>query len=222
MRRLDSTFFALLIAFFAATSALAQQPAASDAGTGAAAPVMYVRDFQAVQEQGSSRGPLSRLRSATHARSADQNAAALAGAIVKQLTGAGLTARYLGPGEPVPASGWLIGGMYYSRDPGGRIQSLLSSASGNGGGDNNNVEVSVTIADAAGNPNVPFAAIGSEDAIRGQGTVASWNPYIVAAKFVIKKVEGTTGVDSLAKDIAAQIVGNLPALQQKDEAVQPH
>ncbi len=198
-----------------------QQPAASGA-VAAGAPVMYVKDFQAVQESSGSGRLLSRLREAAHERSAGQNAGALAKAIVKQLSSAGITARYLAPGEPLPApaSGWLIGGVFYSRDSGGRIQSLLQG--GGSSGSTPNTEVSVTIADVAGDPNVPFAAIGAEDAIKGQGSVASWNPYIVAAKFVYKKVEGTTAVDGLAKDIADQIVGNMTALQQKDVVAQPH
>jgi hypothetical protein len=221
---MNRLFFAGLAVSFAATFAHAQQQAAA-APNGAAvtgAPVMYVKDFQAVQESNGSRGgPLSRLREAAHERSAGQNAGALAQAIVKQLTSEGVAARYLAPGEPLPApaSGWLIGGIFYSRDSGGKIQSLLQGGSSSS---TPNTEVSVTVADVAGDPNAPFAVIGAEDAIKGQGSIASWNPYIVAAKFVYKKVEGTTAVDGLAKDIADQIVGNLQTLQQKDLAAQGH
>ncbi|MGV2293547.1 DUF4410 domain-containing protein [Trinickia sp. YCB016] len=224
MRKLNRLLFAGLVVSFAATFANAQQqpPAAQGSAAATPAPVMYVKDFQAVQESSGSGGLLHRLRDAAHGRSAGQNAGALAQAIVKQLTSEGITARYLAPGEPLPApaSGWLIGGVFYSRDSGGRIQSLLQG--GSSGSGTPNTEVSVTVADVAGDPNLPFAVIGAEDAIKGQGSVASWNPYIVAAKFVFKKVEGTTAVDGLAKDIADQIVGNLQTLQQKDAVAQPH
>jgi hypothetical protein len=214
----------LAVSFAVACAHAQEQPqpqAAPGSAAVAGAPVMYVKDFQAVQESDGSGRLLSRLREAAHGRSAGQNAGALAKALVKQLTSDGIAARYLAPGEPlpVPAAGWLIGGVFYSRDSGGRIQSLLQGGSS---ASTPNTEVSVTVADVAGDPSVPFAAIGAEDAIKGQGTVASWNPYIVAAKFVYKKVEGTTAVDGLAKDIADQIVGNLQTLQQKDLAAQGH
>ncbi|TKC79888.1 DUF4410 domain-containing protein [Trinickia terrae] len=217
MKKLSQAFFAVLIALFSILFVRAQQPGASGAAT---APVMYVKDFQAVQESSGSGRLISRLREKSHERSAGQNAGALAKALVEQLKSAGIDAHYLAPGEPLPmpASGWLIGGMFYSRDSGGRIQSLLSGSSSS----TPNTEVSVTIADVAGDPDVPFAVVGAEDAIKGQGTVASWNPYIVAAKFVFKKVEGTSAVDSLAKDIATRIVGNMAELQQKDAAAHPH
>lgn len=220
MRKLNQAIFAALVICLASSFAHAQQPTANGSDVAPATPVMYVRAFQVVQESNDSGRLLSRARAATHGRSASQNAGALATAIVQQLSNAGITARYLAPGEPLPtlASGWLIGGIFYSRTPSGRIQSLLQGGSGDG---NPNTEVSVTIADAAGDPNAPFAVIGVEDAIKAQGSVASWNPYIVAAKFVVKKAEGTTAVDSLAKEIANQILGHLEALQQHAPA-RPH
>ncbi|WP_446901639.1 hypothetical protein [Burkholderia sp. YIM B11467] len=220
LRKLNQAVFAALVIGFATSFAHAQQPAASSSDVAPATPVMYVRPFQVVQESDGSGRLLSRTRATIHARSASQNAGALAQAIVQQLGNAGVTARYLAPGEPSPrvASGWLIGGVFYSRAPSGRIQSLLQGGSGD---DSPNTEVSVTIADAAGDANVPFAVIGVADAIKAQGTVASWNPYVVAAKFVVKKAEGTTAVDSLAKDIANQIIGHLDALQQH-AAAPPH
>ncbi|MGY4730400.1 hypothetical protein [Burkholderia pyrrocinia] len=220
MRKLNQAVFAAFIIWFATSFAHAQQPAASGSDVAPATPVMYVRAFQVVQESNGSGRLLSRSRAITHGRSASQNAGALAKAIVQQLSNAGVTARYLAPGEPLPmhASGWLIGGVFHSRVPSGRIQSLLQGGSDDG---NPNTEVSVTIADAAGDSNVPFAIIGVKDAIKAQGTVASWNPYIVAAKFVVKKVEGTIAVDSLAKEIANQIIEHLEALQQH-AAARPH
>ena len=220
MRKLNQAVFAALFIWFATSFAHAQQPAASGPDIAPATPVMYVRAFQVVQESNGSGRLLSRSRAITHGRSASQNAGALAKAIVQQLSNAGVTARYLAPREPLPmhASGWLIGGAFYSRVPSGRIQSLLQGGSDDG---SPNTEVSVTIADAAGDANVPFAIIGVKDAIKAQGTVASWNPYIVAAKFVVKKVEGTIAVDSLAKEIANQIIEHLEVLRQH-AAARPH
>ncbi|MGB7191881.1 MAG: hypothetical protein WBD81_00355 [Collimonas pratensis] len=221
MRKLNQVVFIALFNWFAMGCAHSQQQAVGGSGVAAAAPVMYVTDFQSVRENNGSGRRLSHLRETALERSAEKNADALAEAIVRQLSGVGITARYLAPGEllPTQASGWLIGGVFYSRESGGRIQSLLQGSSS---GSRPNTAVSVTIANVAGDPNVPFAVIGTEDEIKGQGTVASWNPYVVAAKFVYKKVEGTSGVDGLAKDIADQIVGNMMALQQKNVEAQPH
>ena len=53
-----------------------------------------------------------------------------------------------------------------------------------------NVEVSVTVADYAQNPDIPFAVIGTEAVLKGQGTAISWNPYVAAAKFVPASGQG--------------------------------
>jgi hypothetical protein len=68
------------------------------------------------------------------------------------------------------------------------------------------VEVSVSVADCAKNPDVPFAAIGNDAILKGQGTAMSWNPYVAAAKFVIHQVQGQDSIQVLANQIAQKIL----------------
>lgn len=208
------------IAFVAAASVHAQT--AMPPPTVAVPQAVYVEHFDAVQVGTDSTGLLSRLRAAAHARSANRRAGLVAQAVVQRLNSVGVPARYLAPGEPPPASGWLIGGILYSRDVQGRL--LAPPASGTNGDAAEaaaaNTEVSVILTDLALRPEVPFAVIGAQDAIHGQGTVASWNPYIVAAKLVFKQAEANVAAEVLAQDIVDQIVGNLNALRQADAQTQ--
>ncbi|RKP49290.1 DUF4410 domain-containing protein [Trinickia fusca] len=205
-----------------AGAAHAQTPNQPTAAATVAMPqAVYVTDFEAVQAGAHRRGPLARLREATHARSADRNAAMLAQAIVHRLGSTGVAARYLAPGEPLPPQGWLIDGVFYSRDLQGGLLSRLTADDASSAGAAANTEVTVTVTDLARRPDTPFAALGAEDAIHGQGTVASWNPYIVAAKFVFKRTEANAAVDTLAQDIVNQFVGNLAALRQADAQTPP-
>lgn len=192
------------------------QPAAATTATVAMPRAVYVTDFQAAQAGAHTRGPLARLREAAHARSASRNAALLAQAIVHRLNTAGVAARYLAPGEPLPPQGWLIDGVFYSRDLQGGLLSRATADDASSAGATANTEVTVTVTDLARQPDTPFAALGAEDAIHGQGTVASWNPYVVAAKFAFKRAEANAAVETLAQDIVNQFTGNMTTLRQAD------
>ena len=53
----------------------------------------------------------------------------------------------------------------------------------------------MTVADYAQNPDIPFAVIGTEAVLKGQGTAISWNPYVAAAKFVLHQVKGQNSIN---------------------------
>jgi hypothetical protein len=42
--------------------------------------------------------------------------------------------------------------------------------------------------------------------LKGQGSAVSWNPHVVAAKFVVHKVQGRASLDGLADQIAQKIL----------------
>jgi hypothetical protein len=106
-----------------------------------------------------------------------------------------------------PSSGWCIHGVFYALDEDARLVSVPFLTSQNGP----NVEVSVSVADCAIEPTVPFAVIGTKAAIKGQGTAISWNPYVAAAKFVVHQVQGQDSMMALADQIANKI------FEQRDE-----
>lgn len=203
------------LAFGAALCAPAQ--------TNAAAPTtkpraVYVQDFQArTQESGSSRGgPLSRLREGRANEKAWESAGSLSGAIADQFKAAGYTSQRIARDAALPSSGWLVTGIFYALDSqGGIIQmpSFLSS-----GSPPPNTQVTVSVADLAVNPSAPFIVFGKAEALRGQGPPTGWNPYVVAAKFVVNKVESSADIQKFAKEIVDTILKNKAIVEEKAKA----
>ena len=107
--------------------------------------------------------------------------------------------------------GWLVRGTFYATDSGGNIipTELL------GGEQKPNTEVSVSVANLSKDPNTPFIVFGKAEALKGQGAPVGWNPYVVAAKFVINQVESATDLDKLAKDIVQTIMSNKAIVEEK-------
>ena len=52
-----------------------------------------------------------------------------------------------------------------------------------------NVQVTVTLTDIFKNPETPFAIIGTDSVLKGQGAPIGWNPYVVSPRFVVNRVE---------------------------------
>ena len=63
---------------------------------------------------------------------------------------------------------------------------------------------------------LPFAVIGNEAILKGQGTAVSWNPYVAAAKFVVHQVQGEDSLQLLANQIAQKIVDERQNLVMHD------
>lgn len=196
-------------------TALGQEVGVSASAPSAAlAHTLYVIDFTAMDQGG--RGVLlPRLRAGVRARKAQDSALALTQALVRALRTAGWQAIYLPPGAPTPNDGWIIRGVLYVEDDQGHLLSMLSDPIGP---QTPNTEVTIGLADAALDPSTPFAVLGRSDALRGLGTNASWNPYIVAAKFVLHSAESASSVDALAAHIVGDMQANRNALEQQDQA----
>jgi hypothetical protein len=196
----------------AASVAVAQTPAA------APAPIprtVYVQDFQAhVQETSSSRGgPLTRLRQGRSNEKAWQTAGSLSGAIADQFKAAGYTSQRIPRSAPLPDTGWLVTGVFYALDSQGKVIQMPSFMSGDTPPPN--TQVTVSVADLAGNPAAPFIVFGKADALRGQGPPVGWNPYVIAAKFVVNKVESAADVKAFAKEIVDTILQNKATIEEK-------
>jgi hypothetical protein len=87
-----------------------------------------------------------------------------------------------------PSSGWLIQGVFYALDENSRLISVPFVHTDKGP----NVEVSVTVTDYALNSDVPFAVIGTEAVLKGQGTAISWNPTLPPQKLSCIRSTGRT------------------------------
>lgn len=208
---------AVLAAFLAlAASALfAQAPAATPAAAMKPKKPVYVQDFVGTYEPAQSSqgrgGPLSRIRGARAGQKASQSASQLSADIVSEFTAAGFTAKRLEPGTTLPADGWLVRGTFYATDSGGNVipTELL------GGEQKPNTQLTVSVSNLAKDPNAPFIVFGKAEAIKGQGAPVGWNPYVVAAKFVINTVESATDLEKLAKEVVQTIMSNKQILEEK-------
>ena len=176
---------------------------------------MFVQDFtgsyEPAQSSSGRSGPLARIRGARANEKASQSASQLSSDIVKEFAAQGFTAKRLAPGATLPTDGWLVKGTFYATDSGGNIvpTELL------GGEQKPNTQLTVSVANLAKDPNAPFIVFGKAEALKGQGAPVGWNPYVVAAKFVINQVESATDLEKLAKEIVQTIMQNKQIVEEK-------
>lgn len=210
--------FWLTTAFALGTAALA----AAQTPAPAAAPkrTVFVQDFEAHTGDpaggGSSRrGPLSFLRGARASQKAVMSAGSLSGSVADQFKAQGYPSERVSREAPLPKQGWLVTGIFYAIDSQGMIKmpSFLT-----GQPDPVNTKITVSVADLAVDPNAPFIVFGEAEALRGQGPPAGWNPYVVAAKFVIGQVESADDIKKLAKQIVDTILKNKQVVEEKAPA----
>ena len=179
----------------------------------ASLPKLYVGKFQPVERAPNGFGPIHALNADIRRIKADSNAARLSTAVTAELRKLGANADPQSAGTPhQPNSGWLVQGVFYAMDENSRLISVPLVSSDKGP----NVEVSVTITDYSLNPDIPFAVIGTEAVLKGQGTAISWNPYVAAAKFVLHQVKGQDSIAVLAAQIAQKIIDEHASLLAHD------
>jgi hypothetical protein len=176
---------------------------------------VYVQDFtgsyEPAQSSSGRSGPLARIRGARANEKASQSASQLSSDIVKEFAAQGFTSSRLAPGATLPTDGWLVKGTFYATDSDGNIvpTELL------GGEQKPNTQLTVSVANLTKDPNAPFIVFGKAEALKGQGAPVGWNPYVVAAKFVINTVESATDLDKLAKEIVQTIMQNKQIVEEK-------
>jgi hypothetical protein len=180
---------------------------------------IYVQDFEVAKpEGGTSGGPLARVKEGQRTGKASQTAASLSRAITKEFAESGFPSQRLAPDAALPKEGWLVRGVFYARDAKGGI---LKRPPVHGASDAPpDTEVTVSVADLAGNPAAPFIVFGTADALRGQGPPVGWNPYVVAAKFVVNRARSSEDIQKLAREIVATILANASTVKEKSGANQ--
>ena len=180
--------------------------------TGPKPGTVYVQDFEAHtgdsggDSGGSRRGPLSILRSARADQKAVSSAGSLSGAIADQFKAMGFNAQRISREDPLPKEGWLVTGIFYAINSQTGMIQMPSFISGKP--DPVNTQITVSVADLANKPLAPFIVFGKAEALRGQGPPVGWNPYVVAAKFVVNTVESAADIQKLAKEIVNTILTN--------------
>jgi len=175
---------------------------------------VYVQDFEVARPGGgTSGGPLARVKEGQRTGKASQTAASLSNAIAKEFSVSGFPSQRLAADAALPKEGWLVRGVFYARDAKGGI---LTRPPARGASDAPpNTEVTVSVADLAGNPAAPFIVFGTAEALRGQGPPAGWNPYVVAAKFVVNRAHSSEDIQKLAREIVDTILKNEAAVKEK-------
>jgi hypothetical protein len=213
----SATKRASLIAVGVSTFILTASGVRADEAQPVAIPKLYVGKFEPVERAPNGFGPLHALNADIRRMKAYSNAGRLSSALAEELRKLGVPADPLPTEESHrPTSGWLVQGVFYAMDENSRLISvpLISTDKGP------NVEVSVTVADYAQNPDIPFAVIGTEAVLKGQGTAISWNPYVAAAKFVLHQVKGQNSINVLATQIAQKVIDERQRLLEHDPGKQ--
>jgi predicted small secreted protein len=179
---------------------------------------VYVADFQLdvqAQEAGGDRPRLLHLPAG--AQGPAEQAARIVGLTAESLTNdlvrAGVPAQRLPSGVALPASGWLVRGVFTEASEGSTIRRAVVGF----GAGAPRMEVQVGVSDLADQPAAPFAILGTAtDPDRLPGGLLSRNPYVIAAKFVLEKGAPGRDVKATAQAIADRIVELRNKVRQRD------
>ena len=125
--------------------------------------------------------------------------------IVDDLHKAGYKARRLPTGESRPPAGAWVHGIFTEVDEGNRRQRAVLGF----GAGQSKMDLYVTLTDLA-QPEKPLYTVGKhDDSGKKVGAVATMNPYVAAAKFVLEKNAPEKTVKKTAAEISADVVKHL-------------
>jgi len=120
----------------------------------------------------------------------------------KNFENAGITAQRIDSVKGLPKEGWLVRGVFTEVDEGGRMKRAVIGF----GAGATSMEVQVSVADLAVDPDAPFIIFGTvKDPKQMPGAVVTRNPYVAAAKFVLEKNASEKDVTRTAKEIVQEI-----------------
>jgi hypothetical protein len=135
--------------------------------------------------------------------------------LVANLTQAGLQARRWRAGEPPPAEGWLVRGVFTQVAAGNRLR---RAAIGFGVGQTE-LQLVVSVDDLAqGVPKLLYELNTSADSGKMPGAIITLNPYVAAARFVLSGHDLEKNVQQTAAKIAADLA---PRVQNQGGAPRP-
>ena len=171
--------------------------------------IVYVSDFEIDVGEISGGGlhPLRRLRDALSGETeADREARDLvdgmARGLVEDLSARGLKAERIASDAPLPATGWLVRGVFTQTDRGGRLRRAVIGF----GAGHTELQVQAAVDDLAKGTLQPFYQMDSSvRSGRMPGGIIMRNPYVMAARFVMAGSELDRNVKQTASEIAGQI-----------------
>jgi hypothetical protein len=203
-------------------SSLAADLAAPPAAPGAP-PVVYVADFEldaanVTADSGPGHrargiignlvpeGPL-RQQQDPQAR-ARELVALMAQSLTDDLKKAGIDARRIAPGEPLPHGGWQVRGVFLSVDEGNRLRRAMVGM----GAGQSQFQVAVSC-DNLATPELPplYERVEEGTSRDMPGAVIKLNPYVIAAKVVLSGRDQKTAIRQSAEQIAGELAPRLQA-----------
>ncbi len=133
--------------------------------------------------------------------------------LVKDLTKAGLTARRLPTGEPLPTAGWLVRGVFTDVNHGNQLRRAVIGF----GVGKTDLQVVVDIADLAQGKPGNFYEVKTDansGRLPGAGPMIVLNPAVGAARFAIASGDLNRNVRQTASKIASEVVARCSADNQ--------
>ncbi|QQC66585.1 DUF4410 domain-containing protein [Paraburkholderia ginsengisoli] len=135
----------------------------------------------------------------------------MADALTEDLHKGGVDARRIAPGQPLPAAGWQVRGVFLNVDDGNRLRRAMV---GLGAGQNDiQVAVSCDNLSAAALPPL-YQAVEEADSKSAPGAAIKLNPYVIAAKFVMASGDESKTIRKTAQEIADAVIVKLHAAAQ--------
>ena len=211
-RRLGILFAVAIVALLAACGGAKVTNMNAMAAPASAPTIVYVADFDldasAVQQSGPGSlinrvrpgiigsGPLGIAR--TPQQQARDLVDLMANSIVDDLHRDGVVAERLAPGMPLPATGWLVRGVFLQVDAGNRLR---RAGVGFGAGATDLQVASSVDQLGASAPQPLYTVDTSAQSGKLPGAVVTLNPYVAAARFVMAGKD----LDRNAKDTAGKI-----------------
>jgi uncharacterized protein DUF4410 len=126
--------------------------------------------------------------------------------LVKDLAAKGATVHRLGRGEPPPANGWLIRGVFTNVDEGNRFRRAVIGF----GAGQTDLQVLVAVDDLTqGAPKPIYEVDTAADSGKLPGAAITLNPYVAAARFVLSGSDLDRNVKQTATQIAEQVARRL-------------
>jgi hypothetical protein len=132
--------------------------------------------------------------------------ALMAQSLTDDLRKAGVDARRVTPGEPLPHSGWQVRGVFLSVDEGNRLRRAMVGM----GSGQSQFQVAVSC-DNLATPELPPLYEGVEQGASRDmpGAVIKLNPYVIAAKVVLSGRDEKTAIRKSAEQIAEELAQRL-------------
>ena len=201
--------------------------AADSAPFAAPAPIVYVSDFDLdVANVTPDSGPGQRVRrlrgllpSGPGPMGKDKNPQDHAKDIVNEMGDAltadlkkgGVDARRIAPGQPLPATGWQVRGVFLSVDDGNRLRRAMVGF----GAGQNNIQVAVSC-DSLATADLPplYEAVEEADSKGKPGAAIKLNPYVIAAKFVMASGDEKKTIGKTAQQISDSVIAKLHGVAQ--------